>query len=305
MIFRFTILLALSLVTTTLVAQIDWKNSSAQAITYWDLYDSVSYEVLLEKIKINEGDTTSHQKITYDVGVTVVDSTHNSYVIEWHYQHFEVEGADPFTARLLSISDDITVQIRTDELGTIQTVENWEVVRDYTSGIIDELLADMQSIPKLESIVENMKSMYATEAGVTNAAIQDAQQYHTFFGVVYELGEKIESPMLVPNLYFPDEPLRAKLKLELTDLDRELDSYFLRYEHVVNEGDLKQATYKYLEQMEMPKMVLDEIAKLDLTTTVLCESQIHNSGWVIGSRQVKETNARGSKELEIRTIVMK
>ena len=65
MIFRFTILLALSLVTTTLVAQIDWENSSAQAITYWDLYDSVSYEVLLEKIKINEGDTTSHQKITY------------------------------------------------------------------------------------------------------------------------------------------------------------------------------------------------------------------------------------------------
>lgn len=285
-------------------AQISWPDSTVQAITYWDLYDSVGYEVQLDKIKLANGDTTSHQIITYDVAVTVIDSTSSGYLVEWYYYNFDIQGADPISEKIMKVSEDVAIEIITDELGVIQGVQNWEEVRNYTYDVIDKVFKDFGN-PTVEQVISGVKSMYATEEGITYAAIQDAQQFHSFFGLAYTMGERIEGMIQVPNLYNPEEPFDAEVNMELFKLNKESNSYTLLYVHQVDSEQLLAATLKYLESIGLPQEALGEIENLNLVNTVAVESTIHNSGWLLDSYQIKEVVADQSREVEIRSILMK
>lgn len=289
----------------TLSAQINWADSTVQAIAYWHLDDSLGYEVQLETIKLQNGDTTSRQVLTYDVMVTILDSTSSNYLVEWYYYNYDIQGADPITEKIMKLSEEIPVEILTDELGMILGVPNWEEVRDQSNEAVDKAVADYISIPGIKDIVDATKQTYDSEVGIMNTAIQDAQQYNTFFGLVYILGERIEGQLRVPNVYFPDEPFDAQVTIELFDLNREVNSYLLRYEHQVDPDQLLAATLKHLQNMGMSGEELEEVASLQLVNTVICESEIHNSGWVLQSKQIKEVTADENREVQIRTIRLK
>ncbi len=106
-------------------------------VTYWSLDEEQTLNVVYEKFRVVEEDTSKGETISYDVGITVKDSTENSYIVEWHYKNFEVESENEFMGMLTKISEDIKVLIKTDQYEAIQEVTNWEEVRDYNNKMIE------------------------------------------------------------------------------------------------------------------------------------------------------------------------
>lgn len=304
-IIRYFLLVLLTCLNVCLFGQINWQDSTVQAITYWGMYDSITYEIRLEKIKIEENDTVSYDLISYNVGVTVVDSTTSSYIVEWHYYNFQYSGTNPLAGEIMGISEDITVDILIDELGVVKGVENWEEVKEYTYSVIDKVVEKSTTFPEVKTMLLGVKEFYATEEGVMNIAIQDALQFHTFFGSKYSLNERIEGLVKVPNLYYPESPFDADVKIDVVKLDNDENSYSLRYEHIVDKDQLLATTLDYLKSLGIPDEVFEAIDLSGLENTVVCDSTIDNSGWVITSRQVKKVSASGVEETEIRTISMK
>jgi len=287
-------------------SQINWSDSRAQAITYWNIGDTLAYEVALEKIKIQDRDTSAHETIMYDVIISVIDSTADSYLVEWAYQNFQTEGVNPLTARLAKIFDNIQVRFQTDEMGTIQQVINWEKVRDYSYSLIDQIISEAGQVPQIRAVLEAAKSPLASELGIRNSSIQDAQQFHSFYGVAYSLGEILRGEIDVPNLYFPGETMNGKFELELTEIDRENESYTLRYEQIVDPDDLRDVTIRYLRTLDLSEEAYEEIDKVgELSNTVSTQSEFHDSGWILNSRQEKNIRTDGNINLEIRTILLK
>src|SRR5690348_9739445 len=116
--------------------QINPDDSTAQIIGFWDRGEKQSYMVSYEKLDIKGADTTSRSMMKYDVDVTIVDSTTNTYTVEWLYKNFQTDSDNALIKKIVQSSNNMKVLIKTDEFGAVQEVVNWTEVRDYMKKTI-------------------------------------------------------------------------------------------------------------------------------------------------------------------------
>ncbi|MEO1518836.1 MAG: hypothetical protein AAFV95_27725 [Bacteroidota bacterium] len=287
--------------------QMNFQDSSAQVISYWDLGEKYEYSVTLQKLKYTEKDTSSNETITYDVEVSVIDSTENSYTVRWHYKNFTSDSKNPIVQKLTAISEDIAVDIKLDELGAIQSVANWEEVRDYMAESIDSVRSEFGQLPALEKAFAQMKNTYSTKASIEAGAIRDVLQFHNFHGGRYILNEEATGTVKTPNLYDPEKPFDTNVSVMLEELDQENNQFIIRSIQEVDAEQLTETTYNYLKKMteDAGQEIIKREDFIGLKNLVETVSRIHNTGWVIESVMWKEVAAEGITNMEIRTIQMK
>ena len=287
--------------------QMDFQDSTAQVITYWDLGEKYEYAVTFQQLSYSEKDTTKNETMTYDVEVTVIDSTENNYVVKWFYKNIETNSKNPLIQKLVKASEDIEVDIKLDALGVIQEVVNWEEVRDYMVKSIGEMKSDLPEIPEIEKMFQQIESTYSSKASIEAAAIQDVQQFHNFHGGKYPLNEKLTGQIKTPNIYYPEKPFDTNLIVILEELDEENSQFRIRSIHEVDTEQLTQSAFQYVSELfsnlnqKIPKREEFE----NLTNSVETVSRIHNTGWVLESILWKEVFVDGLTNIEIRTIQMK
>jgi hypothetical protein len=301
----FTIIL--TVFSTTAFGQINMEDSTAQVIAYWNIGDKQSYSMSLQKIKLKETDTIENVLMTYDVDITVIDSTENSYSVEWFYKNYKTNSTNEIVKKITALSEDIKVVIETDEFGAIKGVENWKEVSEYMKKSIQPVNDEFKNVPQLTQMFNQMESMYTTKEGIEAAAIQDAQQFHTFHGGKYLLGEVLEIPLLVPNMYDQNNPLDSKVTLYLDELNPDDNNFIIRSIQEVDSDQLTDVTFNYLKSMSKSMKTLEpkkeDIGKLtNLTTTA---SKIHGTGWLIYSIQTKAVQAPGATNIEERIMEIK
>ena len=68
----------LTVFATSVFGQINMEDSTAQVISYWSIGEKQSYSMSLQKIKLEGTDTTENVLMTYDVDISVIDSTAQS-----------------------------------------------------------------------------------------------------------------------------------------------------------------------------------------------------------------------------------
>ena len=112
------------LLSVKIYGQINMNDSTVQVIGYWDKNEKQSYIVTQEKYKIKDSDTTSREFYKYAVDITIIDSTADSYIIDWFYKDYEINSENALINKLASITEDMIVKIRTNELGVFQEVIN-------------------------------------------------------------------------------------------------------------------------------------------------------------------------------------
>jgi len=290
-----------------LSAQINTKDSSVQVISYWDLGEKQSYDISLQTIKYREADTLSNELLTYTVDVSVVDSTEDSYIIQWRYYNYQTNSSNPILAKFFTAADDITVEIELDELGAIKGVNNWEEVSAYMAKSLDELKTELNSIPGLDKIFEQMESMYSTKESIEASAIQDAQQFHNFHGAAYKLGEILEGEILTPNLYYPEQPFDTKITVSLDEINAEDWNYVVRSSQEVDVDQLTETTFNYLSKLSenMGQTPLKREDMKSVSHKTFTASRIHNTGWVIYSILTKEVESGGMTQIEERIMELK
>jgi len=287
--------------------QINIQDSTFQVITYWDLGEKQAYNVSLEKLKIKGTDTLASELMTYEVEVTVKDSSENGYIVEWNYFNFKTNATDSFTQKIISASDDIKVDLEISELGVIQGVKNWEEVRDYMQDGIDTIKAEFKDIPNLDKVFGQLEKMYSTKTQVEATAIKDAHQFHNFHGAIYTLNEVLEGTLKTPNVYYPNKPFDTKVSVVLDEIDVEHNDAVLRMTNEVDQEQLTATTFDYIQELaknaggeSFKKEDLKEIQNITYTA-----SRIHASGWVIYSVLTKEIKTDGILTVEERILELK
>lgn len=297
----------LTVVATSAFGQINMEDSTAQVISYWSIGDKQSYSMSLQKIKLKGPDTTENVLMTYDVDITVIDSTENSYLVEWYYKNYKTNSTNEIVKKITALSEDIKVLIETDEYGAIKGIKNWKEVSEYMKKSIQPVKEEFKNAPQFAQIFDQMERMYTTKEGIEAAAIQDAQQFHTFHGGKYLLGEVLENTLQVPNMYDQSKPLASKVTLYLDELNPDENTFIIRSSQEVDSKQLTDVTYNYLKSMsksmKSPEPKREEIGQLTNVTT--SASRIHGTGWVIYSIQTKTVEAQGATSIEERIIEIK
>lgn len=297
------VLVFVNLLGANAFGQIDMNDSSAQVIGYWDLNETQSYLITQENIRVRGDDTTSREFYKYLVDMTIVDSTENSYLIDWFYSDYDVQTDNELIKKLAAVAEDMTVRIRTDELGAFQEVINWEEVRAHILKGTELLAQDTKDIPNMDEVIKQLEGMYSTKESIELGAVKDMRQFFTFHGAKYEYGKDYNADMKVANLR-GGEPFDAKVTVWLDELNPDDNNFIIRMQQTVDSEQLTNATFEYLvnvaDMKKAPAPTKEEMPTL--TNDTWTASRIHGSGWIIYSVETKEVRSEGGTNTEERII---
>jgi len=290
-----------------LFAQIDAENSTVQTIAYWDLGEKQEYTITNEKVKITGNDTISKEFSTYDVDITVIDSTANSYIMEWYYKN----NKNQVNHKVGKIIDELRIRFKTDEMGAFQEILNLNEVQDYVKKTFDELKKSIDNAPKeTEPFFDNMKNMFTSKEVIESLILRDIQVFHTFHGGQYALGEVVESQIEIDNV-FGGKPFLADITLILDDINLEEYNYVLKYYQSVDAEQLKTAVKDVSELLgadvfpEEKKVDFDMLGIDNLENESYVGSVIHDSGWVLYTIYTRGITLKNYTTLETLIIEIK
>lgn len=287
--------------------QINLADSTVQVISYWDKAEKQNYSVTLEKTKIKGEDTTSTELTTYEVEVTVLDSSQKSYTIQWLYKNFKTNNQNPTIQKLVNISKDLKVIFKTDEVGTFLEVLNWKEIRDFNQKAITTLRNDLKSIPEMDKVLDQMYSTFSTKESIESYSIKDIQQFHNFHGAKYKLGEIVEAKLQLPHSLFGSELLDANLSVYLDEINNSENNYVMRSSQEVDKDQLINATVKYVNSLNSSgkgSLVSKDDFK-EMVNEKSLASRIHDSGWIIYSIETTVITTDSLKNIEERIIEIK
>ncbi|MDO9257506.1 MAG: hypothetical protein Q7U54_18455 [Bacteroidales bacterium] len=283
--------------------QINMSDSTVQVIGYWNKHDKQTYTVTNENYKVKDSDTTSRESYKYVVDITIVDSTADSYTIDWFYHDYDIQAENELIKKLSSIAEDMTVTIITDDLGAFIEVVNWKDIRDYIFKATKLLKKEEKDIPGFDKLIEQMEQMYNSKEAIEASAIKEIQQFYTYHGAKYKLGEEITASMEVPNLY-GSEPFDTEVILWLDEINTEDNNSIIRMQQIINSEQLTKTTFDYLTKisgtMNVPGPKWDDFPKLSNETWT--SSRIHNGGWVVYSVETQKVSAEGVTNVKENTI---
>ena len=302
-----TIILLLSLITIKLQAQINMADSTVQVVCYWDKGEKQNYSISLEKIKLKNGDTTSKEMTTYDVEVSVIGATKNSYTVQWEYKNFKSNNEeDLITKELSTLSKGMKVIYKTDELGNFIEVVNWKELRDFNQKSIAAIGKKYSNLPELGKILKQMENSFSSKEAIESISIKDIQQFHSFHGGKYKLKEEISDKIKVPNL-LTNVPFDADFSLYLDEINETDNNFILRSSQAVDSEQLTEATFQYLSNMAK-NMNITAPKRGDfkgLSNEIEVGSRIHGTGWIVYSIQTTTVNSDNQTNIEERIIEVK
>ncbi len=286
--------------------QVNAQDSSMQVVGYWSIGEAQSYMISNERYKVKEGDTTDQELIKYDVDITIRDSTASSYLIEWVYKGYQIEGGSAFTKKMMSICEDIPILLRTDEFGGIQGVENWEQIRDAISRSADVLQNEFKDIPNIDVVVNSLKGLFESKEIIESRAIDEVRQFYSYHGGAYTLGEQLSGAMKVVNLY-GGEPFDANMNVVLDEISEEDNYGTFRMSQTIAPDQIADASYEYLVKlmadMDGPKLNRADIPEVE--NRIVDVTSIHGTGWPLYSVQSKIVQGEGVLRFHQTTIELK
>ncbi len=290
----------------TAVSQINTSDSTVQVVGYWDMNESLTYLVFNESVRTEGSDTISYEFTRYEVDVTIVDSTANSYTVKWYYRDYYIETDNEVMKRLSSIFEDMSVLITTDELGTFQEILNWEEIKTFMLITTALLREEFKGIPNMDQFIAHLEELYSTKEAIQNSAIDEIHQYYYFHGLKYKLHDEFTSQSKIQNR-FGGEPFNADITFWLDEINSDDNNAIFRMTQVIDSVELTNATFEYLTSMAnmlgTPPPSRDDFPAL--TNEITRASRIHGSGWVIYSIDTKEVKAENVLQVDTRIIELK
>lgn len=299
------LLLATSL-TTISTAQINLKDSSVQTVGYWDKKEKQVYSVITDKFKVRAKDTVSRARLTYDVEITVIDSTAKSYTLEWAYSNFKSTSTDKLRKKAEQARQGLKILVKTDEMGSFEEVLNWKEVRDHMLRSTDLMRAEFGSDKNFDIVMKEIEKLYATKENVEAIAINDIQQFYMFHGGKYTKGEPAEGRIEIPNV-FGGKPFDAEVYIYLEEINNDESNYILRYEQSVDEKQLMAAATEYVTNIakKIGKPVPKDFNLKEMVHETLVGARIHEYGWPIYIILTKTVTSEDMVNIEERVIEIK
>jgi hypothetical protein len=312
---KFLLLLSIILTSLHVESQINYEDSTVQAITYWELNESHVYEITQSKNKSKETVPTDEGAMRSEVRISVIDSTETSYTIEWRFLKHYIPNLD-LIPELKDLLDKKRYIYRTNELGEFEELLNWEEVRDNTLATAKVALNSVAKSnnalnDSLSRLVNTFTESLMTKEYVEQKVIEPINMFHSFFGAEYKLGEILESeieiPIPIPNM----QSTKAQVKVWFDSIDEEYDTYTLCYEQKIDQEAAKKLISEFMDNLSKQLSnknlsdVVNEALREGLDYKITIYSEFDNTGWplnIIGTTNINLGNNQQNKIIRIRMI---
>ncbi|MFV0536774.1 MAG: hypothetical protein ACK5M3_05295 [Dysgonomonas sp.] len=268
-------LIFFSLFYITSFGQINLEDSTVQAITYWDNKEVYEYKITNKQTKLKNNEIVSSDSIAYNVEISVLDSTANSYTVQWLYKS--------------DFHNNLKVIYKINDLGEFEEVLNLEDIRKFQNNLVNGVLDNAKgnsTDEHLDKIKDNISSIFSTKEAIETIGIKEITQFHMFYGLSYKLGEILEGEIETPNI-LGSSPFTAKVSVSLDEIYSD-GSYLIGSTQSISKEQLAAAVLEFAKRISKSAdkpADLSSIENMDLENEIATTSEIHNSGWILYSIQ--------------------
>lgn len=270
----------LNLVAISCFGQINLADSTVQVIGFWNLKDKQSYTITTENYTVLKGDTSKKDVFRYEVELSIIDSTANSYTIQWDYKNQRISSDNELLKKMESLTQNRKIIVKTDEMGAFQEIVNWQAIKDTVDKKAIALKEELQSMDKS---VDQILGMYTNKETIECNAIRDVLQFYYFHGGKYKMGEEINTIVQVPN-FMGGEPLDSNSSVWLDEINSDhANSVFRTIQSVDSVPLAKLATDTTIRAMLAGTSWLSEEQRPIIKQEVYSATRIHESGWILFS----------------------
>ncbi len=286
-------------------AQINKADSTVQVIAYWSKGEKQIFDLEKTKYKVKGTDTTKTSVINCRVAVTVLDSTANSYTIEWKYLYCKSSENNELYQKLNDLSKDIKFIYKISELGEFVELINWEEISAFYRKVFKKIFNDIPSDkPEIEQLLKNLEAKFCSREYIESAAIKDIQQFHFFHGIKVKLGEEITNKIPIP---FPltGSEIPTDLTLFLDEIIEEEDNYIIRCRQIFDSEALKKVMGDYIDSLTKSmgaKKDFEFSKDTKVSGDIYTSALIHDSGWLVYGIHTTTMDMESSKTIEENTI---
>lgn len=262
------------------------KDSTAQAITYWEKGQKANYQITTEKSKTKGSETPKKEIITYDVEITVLETTEKSNTIQWLYTDIKSDNQAPLMQKIMGLTKNMKVIYKTDEMGAFVEVVNWKEIKSYMTKSFSILKTELKDIPNMDKVIKQMEDLYSTKEMIEASAIKDIKLFHDLHGGKYKLNEVLSGKTQAPNM-LGGNPFDAYYTLVLNNIQEKENTFTVKFTQEIDKKQLTDATFNYLK--ELSKTMKIDLPKRetfkDLKNETVTVSTLDGNGWVIQTEQ--------------------
>lgn len=301
-----TLSIILFLFTVNMFSQINIADSTVNVVAYWDKGEKQDYTIIKTRTKIENGDTTSVESVRYEVELSVVDSTANSYTMQWIYKDVISDNKNPFVAHANKTVKGLKILYSTDEMGVYKEILNWEEINQYMQKQYDLYRDLVKSDPEMVDFVNKSQAIYANKSLLEASGFKEIKQFHNFYGGAFKLGEIVKAEVETSSP-FSSEPVMADLSVLLSGIDTENSFYVMESLHSINQEQLGNMAFNAVKQIgegldvDLPKR--EDFVGLSNETYIV--SSIHHWGWILYSELTTTVNVGNATNIDECSIELK
>src|SRR6185312_16038543 len=233
------------------------RDSSANYFANWVKGENKIYYIIHNKESYELGKLKSEFNFSYETHITVLDSTKDSYTIQWTF-HLpdKIKETKPKLADSLPVFEGMKMIFKTSETGIFKELINWQEVKDtYIKMMEFSLPQKMDSTTK--SALEQAKALFNSKEMVESALIKEIQLFYLPYGQTFTTNEKKEKTQLPSP--FGSDSVPALKTYQITELNPNQNYFML----TVNQYIDKSGAQKFFEglfskaNMDSDKAVLE------------------------------------------------
>ena len=273
-------------------AQDATNNSFFQMVAKWGKDEKQTYKVTDEFYNLKPPETIPLEiyTYTYEVDVTVIDSTANSYTINWFYHDYDFNGSKAIRTFFSGIKTGLTVTLHTDRFGALTEIANWQEIKDqiYQNTELIHLLDPINS--ELDEIIKNVKETYSTKENMQANCFNEIMKFYLFNTTSFKSEFENTTRIKVTNPY-TGTPMDASQQFSAKKFNLDDGVVTLSLHTGYDSEQLTKTKFDYLtsesEKMNTPRPNWASFPKDDIQEMTI--STIHFSGWpmrIVDERQV-------------------
>jgi len=264
------------------------SSTKITTIGYWNKGDKVNYHVTSSDVTTKSGSAqpTKQTSNTYDLEITVIDSTEHSYILGMKYLKASVEGVDPQLKEIMnSFQTTSAIRYQTDEFGIFQKILNTAVLQKDFKKKCEEFKKQLtakltpEEAKKSTTFLDALLVEFSKPENIEGLYLGDIMAIHGNYGMELILNKPTDVDIQIPCLM--DIVVNGTGKILLQSINKAKNVAVISIKYKPNQEELKKYMKTFFEVF-VPKgskeFKLDDM-KIDFENTEKLQ-MVLSSGWM-------------------------
>ncbi len=208
------------------------SSTKITTIGYWNIGDKASYHVTKSETTTKSSSTqpTKQSSETYDLEITVVDSTEHAYILEMKYS--KGSSGNPEIQEIMNTLQTSTViRYQTDEFGSYEKILNIDELQENFQLVFNELKNKMttklppEKMKEFTAMLDGIMVQFSKPENIEVLYLQDILGMHSYYGIELNTNKPIEVDMEFPCFANINVPGTGKIVLQSINKAKDIATF--------------------------------------------------------------------------------